>query len=271
MFRSADRAQLGATVLRDIVLGLVQGATEFLPVSSSGHLVLVPDLLGWTPPSLATTVLLHVGTLLALLVHFRRELSALVVGVAGGGPQPGDQRRLAAYLLLGTMPAALAGLLLESLFERLFGDASWVRGELLVTAVLLVVVEHLSKRSPRRHLDASAAVVVGMAQAIAIAPGISRSGATIGAGLVFGLSRDEAARFSFLLSIPAVVGATTVALLEIRSHTWGVTAGTFAGMAAAGVAGYIAIGFLLHLLRRASLRGFAVYLAAFVALSALRS
>lgn len=247
-------------MLQDIILGLVQGLTEFLPISSSGHLVLVPAVLGWEEPSLTFDILLHLGTLLAVVLYFRRELLGLILGVCGRGQDPAIARRLAGYLVIGTIPAAVAGLALGDVFERLFQSPLWVCGELVVTALVLLATERLGERAERRDLDGRAATAIGLAQAVAIAPGISRSGTTIGAGLWLGLPREEATRFSFLLSIPAIAGAGLVSLGDVAGGRFELTAGVMAGVAAAGISGYLSIGGLLRYVRTRSLGVFAAYL-----------
>lgn len=262
-------------MFRAIVLGGVQGLTEFVPVSSSAHLVLVPFLLGWTVPSLAFDVAVHIGTLVALIVYFWRDLWEMTVGVVrsavGGGEGDRARARLAGLLLVGSIPAALAGLLLESFFERLFERPGFVAGELLATAALLLAGEAVYARSrPERRRDVDRITVIdaltmGVLQAVAISPGISRSGATITGGLFRGLSREAAARFSFLLSIPAIAGAAVVSVPDLpRGTDWG---SVLAATAVAGVTGFAAIAFLLHYLRTRTMRPFAVYCVALSALS----
>jgi undecaprenyl-diphosphatase len=263
-------------MFRAIVLGAVQGLTEFVPVSSSAHLVLVPFLLGWTVPSLAFDVAVHIGTLVALIVYFWRDLWEMAVGVVrsavgGGEERDRDRARLAGLLLVGSIPAALAGLLLESFFERLFERPGFVAGELLATAALLLAGEAVYARprpERRREIDRITvidALTMGVLQAVAISPGISRSGATITGGLFRGLSREAAARFSFLLSIPAIAGAAVVAVPDLPPGTdWG---SVLAATAVAGVSGFAAIAFLLHYLRTRTMRPFAVYCVALSALS----
>jgi undecaprenyl-diphosphatase len=263
-------------MVQAIVLGAVQGLTEFVPVSSSAHLVLVPFLLGWTIPTLAFDVAIHVGTLLALVAYFWRDLVAIVAGAARAAARRGDDRdrlqgRLAAMLLVGSVPAGAAGLLLGSVFEGLFERPMFVATELLITAVLLVTGEAVYRRrsdDDRRGMDEVGvwdALTMGALQALAISPGISRSGATIVGGLFRGLARDAAARFSFLLSIPAIIGAAIVAVPDVPAGTdWGPTV---AGTAVAAVSGFAAIAFLLRYLRTRTMHPFAVYCVAFSAVS----
>lgn len=262
-------------LLQALVLGAVQGLTEFIPISSSGHLVLVPDVLGWEHPGLAFDVLLHVASLVALLVYFRADLFALGAGVLRGDA---GQRRLAGLLALGTVPAAAAGVLLGDFFEDSFEDARSAAIQLVITALILVGGELALRRHRSKvggpgartegkadedlrstsDLGAVDAGVIGVAQAISILPGISRSGATITAGLVLGVGRAEAARFSFLLAVPALLGA---ALVEVPELAGGETGGAAlaAGFLASLVTSYAAIAGLIRYLKTNTLYPFAAY------------
>ncbi len=276
--------------LQAVILGIVQGATEFLPISSSGHLVLVPWLLDWPAPGLVFDTTVHWGTLVAVVLYFREDLLALVwawfasVREHSLGNDP--QRRLAWLILIGSIPAGLAGFLLESFFESLFGRPGWAATFLLVTGLILMASERWyrgqhdgveasegvsvsvwkssnpSTRSrPASGLSVAGALFIGLAQALAIAPGISRSGATIAAGLLTGLSRRESARFSFLLATPVVFGAGAYKLLGLVGSGMASTQTPtlIAGFVAAGVTGYLAIRFLLDYLQRHTLYVFAFY------------
>jgi undecaprenyl-diphosphatase len=255
-------------MLQAIVLGAAQGLTEFVPVSSSAHLVLVPFLFRWPIPSLAFDVAIHLGTLLALVVYFAADLVRMLLGAARAAAGRGDQDdrlqgRLVLLLASGTVPAALAGLLLEGFFEDLFERPAVTAALLLGTAALIVAGEVANgRRLPERRRDMDAvgwwdAVVMGLFQALAIAPGISRSGATISAGLFRGLAREAAARFSFLLSIPAILGAALVAIPDVPPGTdWGPTV---AGAGVAALLGFAAIAFLLRYLRTKTMLPFAAY------------
>lgn len=219
-------------------------------------------MLGWDEPALGLTVMLHLGTLAALLVYFRSDLLAVAGGVLGKGPDPAAARRLARLLVIATIPAAVAGVALGDFFETSYERPYQTCVELLLTAALLLAVERLAGRAARRHsVDDMTAGAIGVAQAVAILPGISRSGATIGAGLFFGLTREEATRFSFLLSIPAIAGA---GLLDVASGDLVVTGSSIAGAVAAGVAGYLSIAYLIRFVRTHSLAVFAWYLVAAV-------
>ena len=199
--------------------GLVQGLTEFLPISSSGHLVIVPVMLGWEEPALGLTVMLHMGTLVALLIYFRADLIGLALGLLGKGEDPAAARRIIRFLIIGTIPAVVAGLALGGFFEEPFHRPYETCIELVITGFLLIGMERYGERARRRPLDDGRAAFIGAGQALAILPGISRSGATIGAGLLAGLTREEATRFSFLLSIPAIAGAGLLDLAEGSSSS----------------------------------------------------
>ena len=256
-------------MLQDIILGLVQGLTEFLPISSSGHLVIVPAVFGWEKPSLTFDILLHLGTLAAVVLYFRRELATLTLGILGRGQHVQRERRLALYLVIGTIPAGVLGLAFGDFFEGLFDRPVYTCGELVATALILLATERFGERAKPRRLDAGGAAIIGVAQAIAISPGISRSGATIGGGLFLGLSREEATHFSFLLSIPAIAGAGLVSLRDVAGGELEVTASVIAGVVASGISGYLAIGGLLRYVRTRSLNVFAVYLLVVAPLAAI--
>lgn len=264
-------------IIVDVVLGLVQGVTEFLPVSSSGHLVVVPAVLGWEEPSVSFDLLLHVATLLAVLVYFRAELWQILLSLRGRGVDPEGSRRLLGLMVVATIPAAVLGLGFEDTFERLFGEPVWTAGFWVVTAVGLLVAERAFRGRAGGSLAAlgvAGALVVGFAQAAALAPGISRSGATIVAGLGVGLSRTDAARFAFLVSIPAIAGGGLTLIPDIAEGSLELTGPVLAGFAVAAVSGYAAIAGLLRMVRAHSLAPFAVYLlvaapAAVVALEVL--
>lgn len=255
------------SILQAAVLGVVQGLTEFLPISSSGHLVLVPAALGWAEPALAFDVLLHVGSLVALLAYFSGDLVDLVRGFFRGD---GDARRLVLLLVVGTIPAAIAGVLLGNFFEKSFADARSSAIQLIITALILVVGELFLRYHERRTASSGArlrtvsdlrtpdAGAIGVAQAIAILPGISRSGSTIATGLALSVTREDAARFSFLLAIPALFGAAVVKIPDIGStHLgWG---SALLGFATSLVVSYLAIAALIRYLKTNSLYPFAVY------------
>ncbi len=254
-------------IIQAILLGLVQGATEFIPVSSSGHLVLVPWLLGWESPSLVFATVVHWGTLAAVLAYFWRDWLGLVTAWLRGlfrWDWRDPRAQLMWLIIVGSIPAVVVGCLWEGFFESLFGKPVGVSLFLLVTAGLLVLSERVGgqtrKMSDLRWTDALA---VGLAQAAAIAPGISRSGATLAAGLFRSLRRTDAARFSFLLATPVILGAGLVSLLELFSSPDPLTQvpGLLAGFLAAAISGYLCIWGLLRYLQRGRLYPFAVYCA----------
>jgi undecaprenyl-diphosphatase len=255
-----------ANVLRAIVLGIVQGATEFVPVSSSGHLVLVPWLLHWENMGLAFGALLHLGTLVAVVAFFWRDLWRLVmaglVSVKERSLAGDPFRKLAWLIVLGSVPAALLGFAFEGFFETLFGQPFWVGILLVGTGVLLAASERWGhRRLEMTELGWMDALVVGLGQAIAIAPGISRSGATISAGLWRGLHREAAARFSFLLSVPVILGAGLFELKDVFQAPLASSspATLLVGFAAAVVSGFLSIRYLLRYLQTRTLYPFAIY------------
>jgi undecaprenyl-diphosphatase len=250
-----------------LVLGIIQGATEFLPVSSSGHLVLVPWLLGWEEPGLTFDAVVHWGTALAVVVYFWREWLALIQAVFEAVRRRSiadPKARLALLIVIGTVPAAVIGYALENFFEQMFSRPSAAAAFLLVTAAFLSVAEWLGRREhDLEQMTWLDALLVGMGQALAIFPGISRSGATIAAGLTRGLKREPAARFSFLLATPVILGAGAFKLLDLAQagHLVGQMPALIIGFAGAGGVGFGCIYFLLRYLQQRRLYPFAVYCA----------
>jgi undecaprenyl-diphosphatase len=254
-------------------LGLVQGLTEFLPVSSSGHLVVFQHLLGLRSPELLFDVVLHGGTLLAVLVVFGRDLWKTVRESLLASVEMARKRsvravwrqraylRLAACLVIGTVPAGVAGLLFQDALEEAFGSVASVGGTLLVTGTVLYGTR-LSKGHGRdlEHLRLRDSLLIGIAQAVALLPGISRSGMTIAAGLFCGLRRDLAARFSFLLSVPAILGAHLLQAYEARESLTTLDMGPFLiGGVFALITGYVALRLLLRVVDGGRLFRFAYY------------
>lgn len=264
-------------LLQALILGILQGATEFLPISSSGHLVLLPWWLGWAEPPLVFDVVVHLGTLVAVLVYFRRDW--LTFGRAGldalrHHSTEDPDARLLGWIALGTIPAAFAGLLFKDMFEAAFDHPPLVAAFLLVTALVLVVSErYYAAQRNLDNLNARDALTIGLAQAVAIFPGISRSGSTIAAGIGRGLPRPDSARFSFLLAPPVIFGAGFKEMLDVVTGEAAVgqdlVLPMMAGFVAAAIVGYGCIWFLMRLLQRRRLYGFAMYCAAFGTLSLL--
>jgi undecaprenyl-diphosphatase len=249
------------TPVHAIVLGIVQGATEFLPVSSSGHLILVPKLLGWPDQGLAFDAAVHLGTVLALVIYFAEELRRLAAGVLARRPA---DCRLAAAVLLGSIPAGLAGLAFQRLIETRLRSVTVVAVSTIVWALVLWWADRRAARSvvsDLREVGIGRALVVGLAQPLALIPGTSRSGITLSAGLFTGLDRSTAARFAFLLGLPITVAA---GLLETGTLLRGGLTGDGLGVLALGVgtsfaAGLAAIRFLVGYLQRRTLLVFVVY------------
>ena len=271
MSRNATHTLTGA-----LILGLVQGLTEFLPVSSSGHLVVGAELLGITEHALLFDTLLHLGTLMPVLWYYRSDLVQMVLALGKLGQGPSrlwrEDRgfRLAACVVIGTLPTGIIGLTLEDLFERLFSSLSTVGFTFLITGAILMSTrlrrqeedaERTCGEAPNSHLSLTAvrALLVGLAQGLAITPGISRSGSTIAAGLLLGVQRAMAARLSFLLSVPAILGAVLLQLRKLEGGTDGMLPIYLAGTLAAAVSGYLALRWLVALVRRGGLHWFALY------------
>jgi len=266
-------------LVQALILGIVQGLTEFLPISSSGHLIVVPALLGWDDPfitSLAFSVMLHVGTLAALLVYFRRDWLRIVpAGLATLRDRSFagvEDRRLAWVLAAATVPAIFAGLLLNDLADTAFREPRLVAVTLVIGAAILWLADRNGRRDRTiRDVGFGTAFGIGLAQAAALVPGISRSGISISAGLAAGLDRESAARFSFLLATPITALAGAYEAFRLVSGDAGVDlaaqASTLAiGVATAFVAGIAAIAFLLRFLRTRPTTIFVAYRVVFAAI-----
>jgi undecaprenyl-diphosphatase len=263
--------------LQALVIGAVQGLTEFLPISSSGHLILVPYLLGWTDPfinSLAFSVMLHMGTLAALLAYFWRDWARLVpAGLAAVRDRSfrGDADRRLAWLLAATLPPAIVlGVLLSDFFEEKVRQPILVAAMLVVGAAILWLADRLGRRTDGvGRLGFTSAFGIGCAQALALVPGISRSGISISAGLALGLTREAATRFSFLMATPVIAGA---GLFELRKLLAGEvtsdvnTAAIVVGFVAAVISGLAAIHVLLGFVRNHSMTVFVAYRLALAAI-----
>jgi undecaprenyl-diphosphatase len=256
--------------IQALIMGLVQGLTEFIPVSSSGHLVLVPWLFGWKDPfidSVAFTVVLHMGTLLALLVYFWKDWLRLIpAGFAtirdrsfNGDPD----RKMAFLLVVATIPAVLVGPLFESKLEELVREPARIAVMLCVGAAILWLADRWG--SKKREIDTLTfreALVIGVAQTIALVPGISRSGISISAGLFMGFNREAAARFSFLMATPVIGGAGLWEARKLLTHEAGPNPElnvVLIGFLAAAISGFLAIRFMLAFLKRQPLTAFVVY------------
>lgn len=250
--------------IKAIVLGVIQGFTEFLPISSSGHLVIGSQLLNFQEQGVVFDVFLHLGTLLSVILVFRKELMAMVAApfqlLNGGGS---EQSRLYfmwdIYVVVATIPAVIVGLFLKDRIEGLFTNLSLVYMMLLVTAAIMIATKYLQERASQLNIPRS--FIIGCAQACAIMPGLSRSGSTIFAGMALGVNREVAARFSFIMSIPAILGAVVLQAPELIHSPPGGDAliNLGAGTAMSALSGYFAIVLLLDIVRKNRLQYFGYY------------
>ncbi|HET8776570.1 MAG TPA: undecaprenyl-diphosphate phosphatase [Candidatus Limnocylindria bacterium] len=272
-------------VIQAALVGLLQGLTEFIPISSSAHLELAPWIAGWDADgligSLAFDVFLHLGTLVALLIYFAREwvryARAVISSVAERRIGEDPDRRVAWLLVVATIPAAIIGYAFEDLIEQIFhaeNDTArlTVAAFLVIGAIGLWLADRLGRRDRRlNEMTTGTAVAIGFSQALALLPGISRSGATISAALALGLTREAAARFSFLLATPITLGAGLYGSRELLTemHTPTEWLAIAVGFVVAALAGLAAIGFLLSWLRRRSVTVFSLYRIGFAAVITL--
>ncbi len=258
------------TTIQAIVLGIIQGLTEFLPVSSSGHLVLFSQLFSVQESSLVFEVIVHVGTLLAVLVAFRSEVWVLITSFFKLLKSPKAAKnlvksdpgcRLLLAIVMGTLPTVVVAFVLKEQIEQLFSSSLFVGFMLIVTGTILYVTDrHEVKNKELGKVTSKDALVIGCGQALAILPGLSRSGTTIAMGLFRGLDRESAARFSFLLAIPAILGALVFSLDGLLAGTAMIGTGALgAGFIAAALTGYVAIHFLLDLVKKGKLVWFSYY------------
>ena len=261
-------------LIKAIVLGIVQGATEFLPVSSSGHLVLGSHILGFQEQGIVFGVLLHLGTLASVVAVFRRELA-----IMAGAPFRWLQNSLAeedrhyllwdVYVVVATLPVVLVALLFRDQIREVFTSVTIVCFMLIFTGLLMIAARFIPDRG--RQVSGVRAFLMGWGQALAIIPGVSRSGTTIFTGMLLGIRRETAARFSFIMSIPAILGAAVLHLGEVISHppAAGALLVYAAGTAAAALTGYLAIILLLDVIRKNRLQWFGYYCLAVAAVGLL--
>ncbi|HQV33905.1 MAG TPA: undecaprenyl-diphosphate phosphatase [Calditrichia bacterium] len=259
--------------LKAIILGIVQGLSEFLPISSSGHLVLFQKLLGFEPAGMAFEVFVHFGTLMAVLIVFRNDVWEMIKWLPGVPgfiargmkiQSPEDQyRAMSLFIILGTIPAAVIGLAFEDEIEALFSSELLVLVALLMTGLIMWSSRYTEENPKNGFMNIWHAIAIGFAQSFAIIPGISRSGSTIVTALWMGLKRDTAARFSFLLSVPVILGASILKfkeLLETPPPSTEMVNLVLATLAAA-ISGYLAIIWMLDIIRRQRLEWFGLYCA----------
>lgn len=258
--------------IQALAYGVVQGLTEFLPVSSSGHLVLIGNVLGIESTGVTLEVMVHFGTLLAVLAAYRKDIHGLLVSVYCSafsksvghdeGVEHRGNMRLICLLVVATLPAAILGFLLKPTIERFFESPTMVGVMLFVTGTVLLLVSRIRPGArAARELEFLDAFGIGIAQALAMLPGISRSGMTIASGLLSGLDREEAARFSFLMSIPVILGAAVLEVKDISSIGLGLISpvSLVIAVCAAFLSGYLAITILLRVLQTGNLRVFSYY------------
>jgi undecaprenyl-diphosphatase len=252
-------------IFEAIILGILQGLTEFLPISSTGHLILAQWATGWTGElmnNLTFDVALHVGTLVAVLWYFWRDWlrfgKACLNVLRGSAPE--YEARLVWYIVLATVPAAVIGMRYENVVETLFRNPLLVAAALVAGSLVMWLADRYSKQDRRlASMTFPHAFFVGIAQAVALVPGISRSGITISAGLAGGYKREDAARFSFLLSTPVIAGAAVLKLSHITLHSREAAAGFVLGTLSSAIVGYLAIRFLIRYLEHHSMNIFVWY------------
>lgn len=243
------------SILDSIILGFVQGLTEFLPISSSGHLVLFQKILGIQGSSLLFDTLLHIGTLIAVFVVFWDDIVEMV--------KDPFHNRLLGLIIIGTIPTAAIGLAFKNLFDKLFASGSTLGFEFIISGIILWYADSVRVRWPKKLEQTSMgdAFFVGIMQGVAILPAISRSGLTIAGSLFRGLDKKFAAKFSFLMSIPAILGAAVVQVKDINMAAENTPIFTMIlGVIVAAIVGYIAIKFMVDLIVRGKLKGFSIYL-----------
>lgn len=258
-------------LVKAILLGFIQGATEFLPVSSSGHLVLGSHLLGFQEQGLVFDVMVHLGTLLSVVIVFRAELLAMVrapLQWVAGDRSEGVRHHLAwdIYVIIATLPAVVVGFSLKDTIETMFSSLFAVYLMLAVTGTMMLVSRFVTDRGTR--INSGNAFLIGCAQACAIMPGLSRSGSTIFTGMLLGINRETVARFSFIMSIPAILGAAVLNLAAVVAQPPPLTSvlNLVAGMGMAALTGYFAIVLLLDVIRRNRLPWFGYYCLAVAAI-----
>jgi len=274
-------------LIQATILGLIQGLTEFIPVSSSGHLVLVRELFGWPDMGVAFDTILHLGTLLAVLVYFWstwkkvfKTFGIMLVGIFRHDwrqKNTNEDKFLVGALIVGTIPAVIAGYFLGEWIDQTFRDLAWVTIFLMVTGILFIIAERGRRWFKKQdkgngesefgtaklsNLGWGKIIFIGCMQAVALLPGISRSGTTISGGIFSGLNRETAARFAFLLSFPVILGAGLIGVIDIADHGFAEIgwAALIVGFAVSAISGYFAVKMMLRYLRTKKLYIFSIYL-----------
>jgi len=251
------------TEMQVIILAIVQGLTEFLPISSSGHLVLVPVFFGWTDQGLAFDVAVHFGSLIAVMLFFRKDILALLHGSVQvlGGNVVTTEARMALGIALGTIPAALAGLMFVDWIEANLRSPAVIVVTLSGYAILMILADRLGRRNRNiSDIRIKDAMLIGVAQALALVPGTSRSGVTITAAMALGFERQDAARFSFLLAVPVILLASVYSLIDLLRTEATVPWGQLAiGVVVSAIVAYLSIEFFMRFVSRIGLLPFAIY------------
>ncbi len=259
-------------IYQAIILGIIQGLTEFLPVSSSGHLVIFQFLFGLTEPALSFDISVHIGTLLAVAVVFRKDILAIIVSgvrflksifqktVIDKKPKDDPDLKLLLFIIIGSVPTAIIGLLFHKIADQLFSSTMLVGIMLMVTGMILWFAGRLRENNGRnKEITIAKALIIGVVQGLAVIPGISRSGSTIAAGLFIGLSRETSARYSFLLSMPAILGAAVLSFAGLPVVSTISYTAMLIGSFTSFIVGYFALRLLLYFVKKGRLHIFAPY------------
>ena len=250
-------------ILKSLLLGIIQGVTEFIPVSSSGHLVIANHFIDFDLQDISFEIMLHLGTVLAVIVYFWKDIWSLISAVFKVKDKSEvvvNNRKIILYLLIATMITGVIGVLLKDFIESIFHSALLSASMLIITGIILMISDYIPSKSislPKTGIWRS--VIIGLSQAVSIIPGISRSGTTIATSLFVGLKREEAARFSFLLSIPVILGATLLELRKMTSIPRELILGYIVSGVAAFISGFLVISLLLELIKKRKLKIFAIY------------
>ena len=247
-------------IFQSIILGITQGITEFLPISSSGHLILIPKIFGWQDSGLSFTIALHWGTLFGVIGYFYKDWLKIFKNafIRSGNSINNNQSKILYFIIFATIPGALAGYFFENYAETIFRNSTLVSITLIAAGIILFISDVTGKKIRQiNSITLKSAIIIGFAQALAIIPGVSRSGITIAAALFLGLSRNDAARFSFLLATPIILGAGLIKLPSILNS--GIDSIFIAGFLSSAIAGFLSIKWLLKYLQTKSYFIFVIY------------
>lgn len=241
------------TIIQSLILGIIQGVTEFLPISSSAHLVIIPRFFGWEEHTTAFDAMLHAGTLFATVIYFRKDLIKLITD---------RNYKLIGFFALATIPAAFAGLFFADQIDTIFKGDVLIALMLVAVGVFMVLAEQYAKKHKGKTMEDAGlkeSLLIGIAQAVALIRGTSRSGVTISTGLFAGLTREEAARFSFILGIPVIAAAGLKSFIDIGGQGDLISLVNIVGLLASAITGYLVVKFFLRYLKNGSLIPFAIY------------